>query len=216
MFLALGLGDGETLDVVAAAGEQPDDAREHAGLVLHQHRERVRLVRIVALFQEVGGCGLVHCRPRQSLVVMPGLAGIHVAHLADGRGWPGKPAMTTCSLHATPLRGGGIRPDPFPEQIEIDIAAGQDQADALAGELGLFLQRGGERGRAGAFGEIMRVGPVGADRAATSSSVTCTMREAPLRMIASASASGTRVAMPSASVLLVSVVTTVPAANDSA
>ena len=42
------------------------------------------------------------------------------------------------------------------------------------------------------------------------------MREAPLRMIASASASGTRVAMPSARVLLVFVVTTVPAANDKA
>ena len=35
-------------------------------------------------------------------------------------------------------------------------------------------------------------------------------------MIASASASGTRVAMPSASVLLLLVRTTVPAANDSA
>ena len=59
MFLALGLRDRETVDVVAAAGEQADHAREHAGLVLHEHRERVRLVRIVALFQEIGGCGLV-------------------------------------------------------------------------------------------------------------------------------------------------------------
>src|SRR4051795_9410364 len=40
---------------------------------------------------------------------------------------------------------------------------------------------------------------------ATSASVTWTMREAPLRMIASASASGTRVAISSAIVLLVAV-----------
>ena len=30
-------GDGQAVDVVAAAGEQPDDARQDAGLVVHQH-----------------------------------------------------------------------------------------------------------------------------------------------------------------------------------
>ena len=60
MFLALGLGDGEAFDVVTAAGEQPDHARQHAGLVLHQHRERVRLVGVMTLFHEIGGCGLFH------------------------------------------------------------------------------------------------------------------------------------------------------------
>ena len=42
MFLALGFGNGEAFDIVTAAGKQPDHAREHARLVLHQHRERVR------------------------------------------------------------------------------------------------------------------------------------------------------------------------------
>src|ERR1700730_14931208 len=61
MFLALGFRDGEAFDVVAAAREQPDHAREHARLVLYQDRERVRLGRIVALFHEKGGCRVVHC-----------------------------------------------------------------------------------------------------------------------------------------------------------
>ena len=33
-------GDGQAVDIIAAAGEQPDDAREHARLVLHQHGNR--------------------------------------------------------------------------------------------------------------------------------------------------------------------------------
>ena len=43
MLLVLGLGDGERVDVVAAAGEQADDARQHAGLVVDQHAERAAL-----------------------------------------------------------------------------------------------------------------------------------------------------------------------------
>src|SRR5947209_11219137 len=43
MLLVLGLGNGETVDIVAAPGEQPDDARKHARLVVDQHRERVAL-----------------------------------------------------------------------------------------------------------------------------------------------------------------------------
>ena len=35
------LGDGQALDIVAAAGEQPDDARQHARLVVDQHRDRM-------------------------------------------------------------------------------------------------------------------------------------------------------------------------------
>src|SRR6202140_1544454 len=60
MFLVLGFGDGETFDVVAAPRKQPDHPREHAGLVLHQHREGMGLGRVMAIFHEVGGCGLVH------------------------------------------------------------------------------------------------------------------------------------------------------------
>src|SRR6202035_130972 len=60
VLLALGLRDGETFDVVAAPGKQPDHARQHARFVLHQHRERVRFGRLMALFHEIGGCGLVH------------------------------------------------------------------------------------------------------------------------------------------------------------
>ncbi|GCC48926.1 hypothetical protein chiPu_0033045, partial [Chiloscyllium punctatum] len=107
----------------------------HAGLVLHDHGQRVGLVGIVTLFEEVGGCGLVHGRP-----------------------------LTFFSRHR-PLGGRrSIRPDPGPEQIEIDIAAAQDQADPLAGELALLLQRGCERRGACALGKIVGIGPVGADR----------------------------------------------------
>src|SRR5450759_3320559 len=56
--------------------------------------------------------------------------------------------------------GDAFRDDPSVEQIEIDIAAAQDQADAFAADLCLVLQRGGERRGAGALGEIMRIGPV--------------------------------------------------------
>ena len=38
---ALGRPDGQRLDVEAAPREQAGDAREHAGLVLDEHRERV-------------------------------------------------------------------------------------------------------------------------------------------------------------------------------
>src|SRR5262249_14127148 len=41
--LVLGLRDREALDVVAAAGEEADDAREHAGLVVDDHRQRMAL-----------------------------------------------------------------------------------------------------------------------------------------------------------------------------
>ena len=43
VLLVLGLRDREAVDIVAARGEQPDDAREHARLVVDQHRERVAL-----------------------------------------------------------------------------------------------------------------------------------------------------------------------------
>src|SRR5436190_19202126 len=43
MLLVLGLRDGERVDVVAAPGEQADDAREHARFVVDQHREGVAL-----------------------------------------------------------------------------------------------------------------------------------------------------------------------------
>jgi hypothetical protein len=36
---------------------------------LHEHRQRMRLDRIVAFFHEVGGCGLVHCLVLGFLVV---------------------------------------------------------------------------------------------------------------------------------------------------
>ena len=52
--------------------------------------------------------------------------------------------------------------------------------------------------------------------AAISASLTCTMRSAPFRMTASASASGPRTAMPSAMVSALLVATTLPAAKDSA
>ena len=39
--VALAQADGEALDVEAAAGEEPGDPREHAGLVLDEDGERV-------------------------------------------------------------------------------------------------------------------------------------------------------------------------------
>ncbi len=39
----LGLGDRERVDIVAAPREQADDARQHAGLVVDQHRQSVGL-----------------------------------------------------------------------------------------------------------------------------------------------------------------------------
>ena len=139
VFLALGLGDRETLDVVAAAGEQPDHAREHARLVLHQHRERVRLVRIVTLFQEIGGCGLVHCRPLECL---------------------------SSSRHR-PLTAAadGIRsPTHFRGTDRNRYCRRTGSGRRACRQFVLLLQRRGQRGRAGAFGEIVRVGPVGAHR----------------------------------------------------
>ena len=43
MLGVLGLRHRQRLDIVAAAGEQADDARQHARLVVDQHRERMRL-----------------------------------------------------------------------------------------------------------------------------------------------------------------------------
>src|SRR3954454_3590808 len=68
------------------------------------------------------------------------------------------------SLRRRPMSDRRIRPDPTAEQIEIDIATGEHEADVLDRQPGLFLKRRSERGGASAFGEIMRVGPVGADR----------------------------------------------------
>jgi hypothetical protein len=41
LLLVFGLRHGQRVDVVAAAGEQPDHAREHARLVVDDHRQRV-------------------------------------------------------------------------------------------------------------------------------------------------------------------------------
>ena len=43
MLLVLGLRNGERVDIVATAGEQADDASKHAGLIVDENRERVRL-----------------------------------------------------------------------------------------------------------------------------------------------------------------------------
>ena len=96
----------------------------------------MRLGRIVALFEEVGGCGLVHGRP----------LAFFLCH-----------AIARCSAAFS----GAIQ---RLKQVEIDIAAAQNETDALAFELVLLLQGGRERCRAGAFGEIVGVGPVRAHR----------------------------------------------------
>src|SRR3954471_2461608 len=187
MLLALGLRDREALDVVAAPREQADDAREHAGLVLHEHRKRVRLVRVVAFLDEIGGCGLVHCRPLHSRRYA-------VARRATGASVPTQPRNRSKSI----LPPDSTRPTRFPDRLAFSrSAAASAAAPAPSARLCVSVQSAWIA-------------------SAISSSVTWTIREAPLRMTASAPGSGIRVAMPSASVLLVSVVTTWAAANDSA
>src|ERR1700690_2068478 len=116
---------------------------------------------------------------------MPGLApGIHPsAQRVFRRGWMAGhrraeatpsfgrlcPAMTASfskrsRRHPCASGGGAFRNDPSVEQIKIDVAAAQNEADALAADPGLLLQRCRERGCTGAFREVMGIGPVGADR----------------------------------------------------
>src|SRR5206468_964578 len=75
-------------------------------------------------------------------------------------------AATHPSSHPRSLSAGasGFRADPSVEQIEIDIAAAQNQADPLAANFCLVLQGGRQRRGAGALGKVMSIGPVGAYR----------------------------------------------------
>src|SRR5882757_245601 len=68
------------------------------------------------------------------------------------------PAMTASLYshqHPCSRAGRNIRHHPFAKQIEIDVAAGQYQTDALALDLAFLLQGGGERRGARAFRQIM-------------------------------------------------------------
>src|SRR5712671_2739346 len=75
-------------------------------------------------------------------------------------------SLTSSYQHLATNADDGFRHDPSVKQIEIDIAAAQDEADPLAADFLLFLQGGGERRGAGAFGEVMRIGPIGPHRRA--------------------------------------------------
>src|SRR5258705_12190098 len=77
---------------------------------------------------------------------------------------PGHDAPYCSHRHLANGQRSGFRRDPLVEQIEIDVAAAQDQADPPAADFCLVLQGGGERRGAGAFRKIMGVGPVGAYR----------------------------------------------------
>src|ERR1700739_1134620 len=66
--------------------------------------------------------------------------------------------------HLAICGSAGFRGDPSLEQIEINVAAAEHEPDPLAANFRLVLQGGGERGGARAFGEVMRIGPVGPDR----------------------------------------------------
>src|SRR5580704_12365142 len=92
----------------------------------------------------------------------------------------------------------------FGEEGAVDVAAGLDGGDALAGEATAFLQRGGEGRGAGALGDVVGVAEHDPHRAA------------PRRMMSSASGSGTRTASPPAIVSAELVLTGLPAAKDSA
>src|SRR5438477_12461265 len=74
------------------------------------------------------------------------------------------PSILSRSRHRPLICGDGIRPNPSAETIEIDIATAQNEADAFALKHLLLLQGGRKRGSAGAFGKIMRIGPVSPHR----------------------------------------------------
>src|ERR1700730_9547652 len=101
---------------------------------------------------------------------MPGLVpGIHVflalgSKNVDGRDQPGHDDLYCSHQHLAAGEGGGFRNDPSVEQIEIDIAAAQDEAYPLAPDFWLFLQGRGESRGAGTLGKIMRVCPIGSYR----------------------------------------------------
>src|SRR5882757_5741557 len=112
----------------------------------------MRLGRVVALFEEIGGCGLVHLSSLSvSLIVtsappvIPAKAGIQYSKAAvietrrcGALDRPVKPdddgiicdARIAIS-HRHPLRADGLRHDPPAKQVEIDVAAAQHQSDAL-------------------------------------------------------------------------------------
>ena len=52
--LVLDLRHGQAFDIVAAAGEQADDARQHAGLVVDEHGQGVGLGLLLALVEGIG------------------------------------------------------------------------------------------------------------------------------------------------------------------
>jgi hypothetical protein len=60
MRLVLGLRHGERLDIVAASSEQPDDAREHARLVVDQHAHRMPSMLLLRPADRIGRSGLGH------------------------------------------------------------------------------------------------------------------------------------------------------------
>src|SRR6202035_3018606 len=74
------------------------------------------------------------------------------------------PSQPSSHHHLAASEGTAFRNDPSTKQIEIDVAAAQDQADPFAAEFRLVLQGGGEGCGARAFGEVVGIGPVGADR----------------------------------------------------
>src|SRR5262249_15649788 len=59
VLLVLGLRDGEALDVVASPREHAGNACKHAGLVVDEDRQRMRLGRLLALLHEISGAWLV-------------------------------------------------------------------------------------------------------------------------------------------------------------
>src|SRR5215471_3447723 len=68
MLLVLGLRNGQRIDVVAAPGEQADDAREHAGLVVDDDRERAALDRLRCRRRRIVG-GTAHTITLPSSVI---------------------------------------------------------------------------------------------------------------------------------------------------
>src|SRR5208282_3553476 len=89
VLLVLGLGDGERVDVVAAAGEQPDHARQHARLVVDEHTERARLDALAG---------------RRGRVVSRCSIGVHGIHpqrltIAKAQSRP-RPRLSASSIHS--------------------------------------------------------------------------------------------------------------------
>ena len=127
-------------------GEQADDAREHARLVVDQHRQRVAL-----------GVGLADRRGIGRRRIGGGSL-VHGSVLQSRRRAPAR-------KRAVIRRGRSVAPTQRWNRSKSMLPPDRTRPTSLAARgVACSCMRRRERRRAGAFGEIVRIGPIGADR----------------------------------------------------